>query len=188
MSTEKFRDDLIEVEDGLELYPIPGFSNYYCDLENGRVWNNKKQFWITANPNSLLYCYATIYDEFGEPVRISIHNLVMMARTGKDKSIWRKQGLEVHHIDNDTTNNSVFNLALTTREQQYQCPITKQTLANRSKKRLTKDDVIAIKTDWLEWEGTKGNFYNLWASKLEVHTRSIQNIIIGFSYKDVEVG
>src|SRR5699024_111053 len=183
---EKFRDDLITV-DGAELYPVPGHSNYYVDLEAGRIWNNKKEFWLRANPNSLGYCYATISSDFGESVRISVHNIIMMAYMGCDKSAWRAKGLEVHHIDNVTSNNSVLNLALVTRAQQYQCPKTKQTLANRSTKRLTKDDVIAIKTDFADWEGTRGAFYNKWASELGMHSRAIQDVVLGNSHKDVEV-
>ncbi|MBP1967997.1 hypothetical protein J2Z83_000089 [Virgibacillus natechei] len=186
-TVENFRDDLIIV-DGQELYPIPNFSRYYVDLDEGRIWNNKSERWITANPNYLGYCYARVKaDDEGKSKSISVHNLVMMAMTGKDKTMWRSQGLEVHHIDNDTKNNEATNLMLVSRSQQYQDPITKITLSNRSNKRLTKIDVIAIKTDWIEWEGRKGEFYSKWADELGMHTRGIQDVILGNTWKNVEV-
>lgn len=100
---------------------------------------------------------------------------------------WVNSGLEIHHIDNDKSNNSILNLQLFTREQQYECTITKKSIANRSSKRLKRDDVIEIKTDLINWEGTIPDFCRKWSELTGIEYRSIHNIVSGQTYKKVEV-
>lgn len=179
-------EDTIEVN-GNELYQIPNHSRYYCNLEEGKIYDTKRETFLIANPNRNGYCYTSIANDQGEYKKYSVHTIIMMCYMGYNKPYWLDKKLEVHHINTIKSDNSIFNLSLIDRNAQYQCAITKKNIANRSNKRLKKEDVAELKRDWINWEGTKPEFCWHWSKKLRIEYRSIHNILVGHTYKSIEV-
>lgn len=183
---EEVRKDLLKVEE-VELYPIPNYNRYFVNLEEGKVYDTLRERYLVANPNANGYCYTGMYDDQGDYKPFSVHVIVMMAFLYVSEPIWVNSGLEIHHLDNDKSNQSILNLQLVTRAQQYECKITKKSIKNRSTKRLKRDDVIAIKEDLIDWEGSIPDFCRKWGELTGIEYRSIHNIVSGQTYKKVEV-
>lgn len=59
---DEVRKDLLKV-DGVELYPIPNYSRYFVDLEEGKVYDTLKERYLVANPNVNGYCYSGMYSD-----------------------------------------------------------------------------------------------------------------------------
>lgn len=183
---EKERLDTIKIDE-VDLYPIRGYSSYFADLENGRIWSDKLERYLISNPDANGYCYTRIIGNNGDYNSVSIHSLIMVSYMGFDKSLWLVKKLAIHHIDNNKSNNSILNLSLTTRTKQYECSITKKSIAKRSTKRLKSDEVIAVKEDWINWDGSIPEFCRKWSELTGIEYRSIHNIVTGKTYKNVEV-
>ena len=90
-----------------EIYmPIDDYSNY--EVSNfGNVKNRKTGKILKARLNNNGYELVALCDGINKPKNFKIHRLVLIAFEGKSKDENQKC---VDHIDNDRTNNCLFNL------------------------------------------------------------------------------
>src|SRR5699024_3629539 len=97
------------------LTSIPDYKTTYADLENGRIWNDLRNDFSKASiPNY----YGCVYSSF-EGTPVALHVLFMSAYTQIKPAEWRKQGLGIDHRSGCKTDNSIDNLRLVTRAEQY---------------------------------------------------------------------
>lgn len=90
---------------------LPNRSNYII-LPDGRLWSEHKQDYKVLQTNSLGYKSANLQMDDGTTKRFSLHRLVAEAY------IENPLGLpEVHHIDDNPSNNNKENLMYCTHEQ-----------------------------------------------------------------------
>lgn len=78
------------------------FSNYKCDVMNGRIYSFELGRWLTANPGKRFgYCKVRMVKDDGTPKVYGVHEVVMSAMMGVEVSWWRNQTpkLEVNHIN-----------------------------------------------------------------------------------------
>jgi hypothetical protein len=93
--------------------PIDDYSNY--EVSNyGRVKNRKTGRILKPRLNSHGYEYVGLCDGINKPKNFFIHRLVLEAFEGKSKDANQKF---VDHIDNDPSNNCLFNLRWVTNQQ-----------------------------------------------------------------------
>lgn len=87
---------------------LSNFSNYEIYPEEGKVWSYKSNRFIGTQHHSG-YWVVGLYDDNGEQHMFQLHRLIWMAANGDIP-----EGLEVNHIDEDKSNNSISNLNLMT--------------------------------------------------------------------------
>ncbi|MDP4549822.1 HNH endonuclease [Alkalihalobacillus macyae] len=167
------------------LTPIPGnFSNYLCDVENGRIWNKKTEKFLAVNPNKTYgYVYVNIRSDDGKWVSKGLHVWVMASHFGSFN--WKELGLEVNHINrHEKWNNGIHNLELTTRKEQYNCPELRRDMGKG--KRLIADEVKLIREAFATYEGKVSAFCNYLAYEVfGCHYITIKNIVDGKTWKKI---
>lgn len=173
------------MDKNIELIPIPELEsdNYLADIFNGRIWNVKAERWVNSNPNKRFgYCYSS-FD--GKPY--SIHTLIMSAVLDQKKEWWRQQGLEINHISKDKSDNSMSNLELVNRKQQYEDEEVRAKLGKG--KRLSIHEVKEIKYtfDQLLNEGElkTSQIINFLSEQYSVTYSAIENIIKGKTHRKI---
>jgi hypothetical protein len=97
-----------------EMYmPIDDYSNY--EVSNyGNIKNKKTGKILKPALNNKGYEYVNLYDGTNKPKTFKIHRLVLITFEGKSKDENQKC---VDHIDNDRTNNCLFNLRWVSQQQ-----------------------------------------------------------------------
>ncbi|MBT2723063.1 HNH endonuclease [Bacillus sp. ISL-46] len=173
------RDDTILV-DGKELYPIPEFSNYFCDLDEGRIFSTRTEKWLSTTPNRNGYVYVSLTNDYGENKPLGIHTAIVSAQLGIPSSVWKNssRNITVDHIDNCKWNNSAENLMLVPFQQQFKNPITKEKLKQRNKTRMTQAEKGTLLAAWESLENPKRNeFVNEWHEKLGFSHRTVDNFV-----------
>ncbi|MEH6943298.1 hypothetical protein [Bacillus sp. JJ722] len=90
--------------------------------------------------------------------------------------------MEIDHIDRNVKNNSIGNIVFCQRKNQYKSEVLND-MAQRGK--LSKELAIQIRQDFKKWAGRKVKFYEKKAKELNCCKRSIQNIILNKSFKEV---
>lgn len=88
---------------------MPNFSNYVVFPEEGKVFNLNTKKWIGYLNKSTGYWYVTLYDDNGEKKNFRLSRLIWESVNDKIP-----EGLQVNHIDEDKSNNSISNLNLMT--------------------------------------------------------------------------
>jgi hypothetical protein len=89
---------------------LKNFSSYEIDVENGTVWSYKSNRFIgSPQENNNGYWYIGLMDDNGKPHTFPLHRVIWMSANGEIP-----EGLEVNHIDEDKSNNSLSNLNLMT--------------------------------------------------------------------------
>lgn len=74
------------------------FPNWLIDVEEGKIWSKKhKRFIGSENKDGYLICSTGM-----------LHRVIWMTANGCDIP----EGYEIHHIDGDRQNNSIYNLEL----------------------------------------------------------------------------
>lgn len=168
------------------LTSIPDFKTTYADVENGRIWNDlRNDFSKASKPNY----YGYIYSSFeGKPV--SIHVLIMSAFTQMRPEEWRKQGLEIDHISGSKVENHINNLALVTRQEQYDKRVRAKMSQNAGTP-LDKDEVQYIKylAAMLEARDEKVDsiVIHMIAKRFGKKYETIRKVVNGVTHKDVEL-
>ncbi|WP_406621770.1 HNH endonuclease [Bacillus atrophaeus] len=187
MNLDLHRNDTIMV-DGEELYPVPGYPYNYANLEGkGRVYSTITQRYLSGKPNKRFgYCYVGLKNEKGEIESVGVHRAIWSAYTGYHHKSLSKSKLEIHHLDNDKTNNSPLNIAPVSKKINHSCPIT------NSKKgkgiRLKKEEVIFIRKMWniFKEDGVKfSDFCNMFAYDFKCCYSTIENLLKYKSFKNI---
>lgn len=90
---------------------LKNFSDYEIDVEEGKVWSYKRNRFVgTQHPNG--YWYVSLMSDDGKPHIFLLHRVIWMSANGEIP-----EGLEVNHLDEDKSNNSISNLNLLTRKE-----------------------------------------------------------------------
>lgn len=169
-----------------EMTPIPGFTPemYLCHCPSGNVYSIVSAKWLLqGNPRGTgdngQYLMTSLRDKEGNYHPMYLHEIVMSSYMGMMKADWRAMGLEVDHISKNTKDCSIGNLRLAT------SAANKKNSSDRhwNKIRLTKDTAVQLREDFNKWTGSKVEWYQIKGRELGVTARSIQNVILGNTYK-----
>lgn len=170
-----------------EMTPIPGFSHekYLAHCPSGHVYSFLTSKWIglgrgTGDDNR--YLLTKLVDDEGKSHSMYMSEIIMSSHMGVEKSWWRQQGLEVDHIDNlKSKDNSISNLRLVTSAE------NKKNARDRfwNKVRLSMDVANQIREEFKNITKGKVEWYKAKGKELGVSGRSIQNICLGNTYKEV---
>ncbi|MED4229487.1 hypothetical protein [Neobacillus cucumis] len=178
-----------ELKGNGEMTPIPGFSPemYLCHCPSGNVYSLISNKWMLqgskGSGDDNKYLRTALRDMEGNYHLMYLHEIIMSSHMGIKKSEWRAMGLEVDHIDNKATkNNSISNLRLATSAAQ------KKNSSYRfwNKVRLSNEVANQLRVEFKKWTGSKVEWYKMKGNELGVTARSIQNIILGNTYKVIE--
>lgn len=90
---------------------IPNFSDYLILYNVGLIWSKKRGKFV-GNKGQDGYYRITLYGDNGKKTTGQLHRFIYEAVYGPIPS-----GMEVNHIDEDKSNNSIFNLNLMTHKQ-----------------------------------------------------------------------
>lgn len=88
------------------LMQLNNFSNYEIDIDNGTIFSYKSNS-IIGHLNNDGYMCTTIYDDTGERKTVRHHRLIWEVVNGEIP-----YGYDIHHIDENRSNNSISNLLL----------------------------------------------------------------------------
>ncbi|KQX69246.1 hypothetical protein [Paenibacillus sp. Root444D2] len=192
---EKQFEEELYLNDGTVLTQVPKYPDYYCDIENGKVYsartgNKIKILKSHERPLPHNYVTTTIIDENGIPQCLGVHEICMAAKESTWK--WKEDGLEVNHIDDTRKNdNRAENLELIIHSAQY----TKSVRLKMAKKkqgsahplsRLNEDDVIEIRQRYSEFEsGLKCEFVEQLADEYGVSESCINSVIYNYSWSHI---
>lgn len=166
------------------LTPVPGFTDYLADTLNGKVFSKKSNKFLLQNAKGTgdnnKYLMTALIDSEGMTHRMYLHEIIMSSHTGLMKSQWRTIGLEVNHITKDTKDCSIRNLELTS---------SKGNKASKDKfinaVRLSMVVAEQLRKEFNNWTGSKIEWYKMKAKEFGVSARSIQNVVLGYTYKEV---
>ena len=175
-----------------EMTPIPGFSTemYLCHCPSGSVYSLVSSMWMLQGAIGTgdrdengdgKYLMTTLKGNDGKSHRMYLHEIVMSSHLGIKKSDWRSafgQPLEVNHRSKDTKDCSIQNLELTSSKGNK---ATKEMVIN--KVRLSTDTARQLRDEFKQWTGSKVEWYRQKGRELGVTARSIQNIVLGYTYK-----
>jgi hypothetical protein len=168
------------------LTPVPGFSQYLCDIINGRVWSNVTNKWLLdsedckgTGDNGLYLMTKLKSDNTSEYIPMYKHEIILSSAFGVEKSYWLSQGLQIDHIDKNPRNNKIDNLRLITDK------LNKRNSNERhwNKVRLSLDIAQQLREDFKVRTISKVDWYRIRAEELNVTFRSVQNLILGKTYK-----
>ncbi|MGD7051436.1 HNH endonuclease [Sutcliffiella horikoshii] len=119
-------------------------------------------------------------------VPVYVHWAVFSAIYGRPINEIRHSGfngelMEIDHIDRNVKNNNYENLRLVSSKE------NKENSSNRywNKVRLSKELAAQIRDDFKSWTGTKLDFYKAKAAELNVTFRSVQNVVLSNTYKEI---
>ncbi|KRG15599.1 hypothetical protein ACA30_05775 [Virgibacillus soli] len=168
-----------------EMTPIPGFksSEYLAHCPTGRIYSLVSDKWLlqgakgTGDGNK--YLITTLKNEHGQMVRMYLHEVIISSYMGISKSDYRSIGLEVNHISKNTKDCSIANLELVSSKGNK---ATKEHVVNKT--RLTQEIAREIRDLFKEQKGRKVEWYAEMAKRYGVTTRSIQNVVLGATYKE----
>lgn len=89
---------------------IDNFSDYEIYPKDGKIWSLKRNKFLGANRNG--YLTVALYADDGSVWNTGVHRVIYTACYGEIS-----EGLEVNHIDEDKSNNSISNLNLMTSKE-----------------------------------------------------------------------
>ncbi|MDF2605918.1 MAG: putative endonuclease [Bacillales bacterium] len=165
------------------LTPLPGpYSNYMVDVVNGRIYNlRKKRFLVSNGDRRFNYCKVTLKLDDGNFKTLGVHELVMASHLGVEDTWWKSQGLEINHISEIKSDNSISNLELCTRKENM----------NKSRKKLGGNKRLGwelarnIREEFQLSKDKKSTFINYYLTKIEQSFTysAIENVLNGKTYK-----
>lgn len=168
-----------------EMIRLPDFDDYLVHPKLGKIWSQKVQKWLLVDAVGVGdrgYLLTKLINNQGKSVAVYEHEAVFSCAWGSWKS-WRAYGMkmEIDHIDRNPKNNSIDNLRLMDRASQY----TPDVLADMRKRTdLNINIARQIRIDYEYRTGGKVKFYKCQAEKYGTCARTIQNIILGVSYRE----
>lgn len=89
------------------------FSNYEI-FADGRIWSKVRKKWKKPSKKSDGYMKICLKDDDGKQHTPNVHTVIFLAVNGLHKL---PKGYEINHIDEDKTNNAIWNLELVTRKE-----------------------------------------------------------------------
>lgn len=109
--------DIDEIDDEAywgqqEQIVIPNFSDYVIYPKQGIIWSCKSNKWVGAKNKKSGYWYCALTSDDGKVWKTKVHRVIWIAVNGEIPN-----GLEVNHINEDKSNNSISNLNLLTRKE-----------------------------------------------------------------------
>jgi hypothetical protein len=175
--------ELPKIEEVKELLPLKGYSQYLVSPSLGKIYNKEKGKWLLVNAKGVGdkgYLLTKLKHDDGKSVPLYEHECVYAAMWGDEPKSWRKYGekLEIDHIDGNVKNNCIENLILGTSSDNKK---------NRSydveKNYLTLENAQIVREEFSIWEGSKLGFYEAMSNRFNVTKRTIQNAVLGVTYK-----
>ncbi|MED4354474.1 hypothetical protein P9265_19545 [Schinkia azotoformans] len=169
---------------------------YRANTKKGLIYNTEKGKYLKINQNKRFkYRYSTFTYYVGEKKykkRRSVHALIYSAANGTKCEWWLSLGLEVNHGKMGKGFDGIKNLSLCSRKQQYQEEFDPDIkIKMRNKRRLTKEEVVTIKIDWLQTDKNehkaKPNFCNKWSEELGCSYSCIEDIVNGKTWIKIKV-
>jgi hypothetical protein len=167
-----------------ECKTIPGYENYECDIF-GNVWSlnyNKTGERRKLKPNLQTKGYLSVilYNN-GKCKQYLVHRLMLLVFCGESN-------LQVNHIDGIKNNNNLTNLEYCTASENirhaFKTGLNKSKGEGNTNSKLTKKDVIEIKTELLNYK--KGMIAAL-GRKYGVSFYTISNIKLGKTWQHVKL-
>jgi hypothetical protein len=164
-----------------ECKTIPGYEDYQVDT-NGDVWSLKfgKRKKLKAQIKRDGYLSIGLYNN-DKCKAFKVHRLVMLAFCGESK-------LQVNHIDGIKTNNNLTNLEYCTASENIrhamELGLRNYKGENHPKSKLTKKDVIEIKTELLNY---KRGMISALGRKYGVDPETISEIKKGKNWPHVKI-
>jgi hypothetical protein len=164
-----------------ECKTIPGYEDYQVDT-NGNVWSFKSGVKTAKKPSLRPNGYLSIMlFNNGKYKGYLVHRLIMLTFCGESN-------LQVNHIDGIKTNNNLTNLEYCTASENirhaFKTGLNKSKGEGNTNSKLTKKDVIEIKTELLNYK--KGMIAAL-GRKYGVSFYAISNIKLGRAWKHVKI-
>jgi hypothetical protein len=176
----------------LQLKPVPGYDNYFVDVEEGVLYSNRrgslKQLKSSYSEQSGYYM-NTLYDADGEPSSFTIHSIVMAAKQQLPINSWKVLGLTVHHRNSQREDNFGDNLELCSRTAQFTEELKKklsEEKTGRSRNKVSRDDVLDILIGFSEFDGKITRYALEVADKYDMTRVNAYNILTRRTWKDVE--
>lgn len=178
-------------EDGIiyGLTDIPNFSRYKANLETGTIYSLVSDKWLNAKTQNYYgYIYSSYISDNNERVAQSVHAMIMSAYRQEEPKEWIKQGLEIDHLSGQKNVNSIDNLRLVTREQQYDSRV-RATMGQGTP--LTKDEVQSIRYI-VEVVKTKGRqadskLIHLLAQQYDKKYETIRKVVNNVTHKQIDL-
>ena len=91
---------------------LEGYSNYEIYPETGQVWSYKRNRFISPRIDKRGYYTCLLYNDNKEKIHWRLNRLIWTAVNGEIP-----EGLQINHIDEDKSNNTISNLnTMTPRE------------------------------------------------------------------------
>ena len=108
--------DIDEIDDIDEAYweqqpqiVMPNYSNYVIFPKQGLIWSKKTNKWVGNKNKKTGYWQCNLTSDDGKEWKTNLHRVIWVACNGNIP-----QGLQVNHIDETPSNNSISNLNLLT--------------------------------------------------------------------------
>ena len=130
-----------------ELKPIPGFPEYSASTD-GRIWSEKSNRWL-ATPPSGGYPRVNLLRD-GKQYHRKVHVLVALTWIGA-----RPTGMQVRHLDGDSTNNRLDNLTYGTPSENIADSVTHGTHRNSRKTRCHKGHRFTEENTYVRADGSR---------------------------------
>lgn len=131
---------------------LKNFNDYEIDVENGTVWSYKSNRFIGAkHPKG--YWYVGLMDNDGKQHNFILQRLIWIAVNGNIP-----EGLQVNHIDENKSNNSITNLNLMTCKENCNFGTRNTRRAKKQSKQVAvyKDGVLVMTFASTAEAGRKG--------------------------------
>lgn len=171
----------------LEMTPVPGFSKYLCHTLSGRVWSLISDKWLLEGDckgtgDQGKYLMTKLKNDNDEAIPMYKHEIILSSAMGVTKEWWLSQGKQIDHVDNNPRNNKLENLRLVSDKE------NKANSADRcwNKIRLNMEVAQQLRNEFEELENKKVEWYAHKASELGVTPRSVQNIVLGYTYSECD--
>lgn len=120
---------------------LEGYSGYEIHPETGQIWSYKSNRFIGAfDKDGYLKC--GLLDDTGNHKNWSIHRLIWTAVNGPIPN-----GMEINHLDEDKTNNSISNLSLVTHKENTNWGTRNERIIKNRTGKFKPKPVLALKGD-----------------------------------------
>lgn len=114
---------------------IDGYSNYEIYPREGRIWSCLRNKFLKIKTTKNGYSEVSLISDDGKKKSCLVHRVIYTACYGPIP-----EGLQVNHIDEDKSNNSIFNLNLMTPKENNNWGSCRQRMVEKIKGRKYSDE------------------------------------------------